>query len=431
MIATDIPPSPVSSLVGIVTFLTEVLLQRGDPDVFVAAAQGPPGSAASGVTVGSGASLTWEGARGAAVGECLERYAASFVDRADPWLIGSHEMLLSRGHVAHPPETWALFDNAQNAPYPPFTSDVPIVWVEGFDLLTHGPVYLPASLVYLSASPRLNEAGAYTLGPAISTGCACATTQEAALLKGLYELIERDAFMIAWRNRLPIPKLVIDEASRLYPVYVRRFARPGLEYRLWLTTMDFSIPSVFGMLVDQRSSEPQVVVGGAASADAGVAVLKTLCELVQGLSWLDFLGSSQRQVPESAEQIRSFTDRAVYYATRPMPEAFSFLDESTDSVALSSLPSRQLDDGTMLPRVVAELHEHGFAPAGVDITTEDIRACGYVVMRVMVPGLETMEGDVRFQMLGGHRWRDVPVKLGYRDNPSGIADINPFPHPYP
>jgi hypothetical protein len=49
----------------------------------------------------------------------------------------------------------------------------------------------------------------------------------------------------------------------------------------------------------------------------------------------------------------------------------------------------------------------------------------------MVPGLETMEGDYRLQLLGGKRWRTIPMELGYRQALTSIAEMNPFPHPYP
>jgi ribosomal protein S12 methylthiotransferase accessory factor len=50
---------------------------------------------------------------------------------------------------------------------------------------------------------------------------------------------------------------------------------------------------------------------------------------------------------------------------------------------------------------------------------------------VLIPGLETMEGDHRIPFLGGCRWREVPFRLGRRASPSALENINPFPHPYP
>lgn len=431
-----IEANPIDPMAGIVTFLTEVLLNRGDPAIFVAAAQGSNPLAGGfdpqpNTVIGSGAALTWEGARGAALGECLERYASASIDRSGPRYVASYDILKRNGLRAHHPDDWALFDPSQQIPFPPFTTDLPILWTEGVDLRSHTPILLPACMTYLTSSPLLREHGAQILAPAISTGCACATTRTTALLKGFYELVERDAFMIVWRNRLPIPKISIDANSTVHQLFRERFERPGLEYHIWQTTMDLPVPSFFGMLVDRRGLHPRMVVGGSANWDAEAAVTKTLCELVQGLSWLDFLRSSARSIPGSFDEIDSFTDRAVLYASQELDEAFSFLMDDRPAKPLSAIPSRTGTDANLLAAMLRALEAKHFSPAAVDLTTDDIAACGFVVTRAMVPGLETMEGDYRLQLLGGQRWRAVPVELGYRREISSIAEMNPFPHPYP
>jgi ribosomal protein S12 methylthiotransferase accessory factor len=428
--------NPIDPMVGIVTYLTEVLLNRGDPDLFVAAAQGsnPEGGgsdAQPNTVIGSGAGLTWESARGAALGECLERYASASIDRPTTRYVASYDDLVSNGLRAHHPGDWALFDHRQDVPFPTFTTELPILWTEGVDLVSSTPIFLPACMTYLTSSALLGEHGARVLAPAISTGCACASTRDTALLKGLYELIERDAFMIVWRNRLEIPEIAIDSGTSVYPIYQERFERPGLEYRIWQTSLDLPVPSFFGMLFDRRGSKTRIVVGGSANWDAEAAVLKTLCELVQGLSWLDFLRSSNRSIPTSFEELQSFTDRAVLYASQELDEAFSFLESDRPAQPLSAIPSRSGTSAELLAATVDELAAKSFAPAAVDLTTEDIAACGFTVIRAMVAGLETMEGDYRLQLLGGKRWRTIPMELGYRQALTSIAEMNPFPHPYP
>lgn len=427
-------PSPISTFLGLVTYLTEVELHRGEPEIFVAAARGPYmevlGYPTGNTLVGSGAGLRWEDARGAAVGECLERYAASVVE-GEHLVLASYEGLRRSGRQAHDPSAWALFDPTQQVPYPTFSQDRVIAWTRGWDLRTNDPVFLPACFAYLSSNPILADSDAEVIGPAVSTGCACATSTDESLLKGLCELVERDAFMIVWRSRLAIPEIIIDEGSALNPIYKARFARPGLEYRIWQTTLDFSLPSFFGILFDRRGPKTRMIVGGAAHPDAQRAVQKTLCELIQGLTWLDYMGDHPDPRSTDFADIRNFTDRALLYALHPLPEAYSFLFHDRAKVPLSSIPSRRAPIPELLQAVVDETVAKGFQPSAIDLTTDDVRACGYVVTRVMVPGLETMDGDHRLQMLGGRRWRQIPVDLGLVSNAPTIETLNPFPHPYP
>ncbi|MFD3002858.1 YcaO-like family protein [Pontibacter toksunensis] len=428
-------PSPVSPMLGLVTYLTEVELHSGDPNVFIAAARGPDmhslGYKTGASLVGSGAGLCWEDARGAAIGECLERYAACIVE-SENLLISSYDSLINSNLNAHEPSTWALFDQSQKVPYPAFSNDLIIAWSEGWDLVTNKPIFLPANFAHLSSSPILREWGANLIGPAVSTGCACATSINEGLLKGFCELIERDAFMIVWRNSLPVPEVIIDEDTDLYQVYTSRFARPGLEYHIWCTTLDFPIPSFFGVLFDHRGAEMRMVVGGAANLDAEKAVQKTLCELIQGLSWLEYMGEQKKCIPIDFNDIHSFTDRALLYSTpRDLQKAYSFLFKNFKQVPLSSIKSKRGTADEMLQYCVDAVVNKGFQPSAIDLTTDDVRECGYVVTRVVIPGLETMDGDHRLQMLGGTRWRKVPMELGLLPSIQTIKNINPFPHPYP
>lgn len=433
-IPVHLAPSPVSPMLGVVTYLTEVELGRGEPDVFVAAARGPDmdvlGYATGANLVGSGAGLRREDACAAAVGECLERYAACVVDGED-LLIASYHSLVRSGRKAHDPSAWALFDKSQQIPYPTFSKERIIAWSEGWDLVTNEPIFLPACFAHLSSSAVLRESGADVVGPAISTGCACAMSTNESLLKGLCELIERDAFMIVWRNRLQIPEVTIDEGTALHQIYTSRFARPGLEYRIWQTTLDFSLPSFFGILFDHRGPDTRMVVGGAANLDAEQAVQKTLCELIQGLSWLEYMGEQNHGTSPDFDEIHNFTDRALLYASRLLPNAYSFLFNDREPVPLSSITSRLAPIDELLQECLAEVVAKGLQPSAIDLTSDDVRECGYVVTRVVVPGLETMDGDHRLQMLGGTRWRKVPVELGLLSSAPTISTINPFPHPYP
>lgn len=431
---SGLSPSPVSSLIGIVTYLTEVELMRGAPDVFVSAARGPDMTVLgypTGASVnGSGAGLTWDVACGAAVGECMERYSASIVNSED-LVIGSYASLLKSGRLAHSPTSWAIFDPTQEVPYPPFTADREIAWTAGWDLVTGAPVWVPACFAYLSSSPKLRESGASLVGPSVSTGCACSALASESVLKGLCELVERDAFMIVWRNRLCVPEIVIDEDTAIYETYLSRFLRPGLEYRLWQTTLDFSIPSFFGVLFDYRGPTTRMIVGGAANYDAEMAVQKTLCELVQGLSWLEHIGNRPSPNGIQFDAVRNFTDRAILYANTDLRAALSFLLDHHTPIRLSSIRSRPGSTEELLARCIQEMESKGLEPCAVDLTSDDVRSCGYVVTRAVVPGLETMDGDHRLQMLGGKRWRQVPVELGLRSKYTATEEINPFPHPYP
>jgi ribosomal protein S12 methylthiotransferase accessory factor len=430
-------PTPVDPCTGIVPFTMDVEMERGDPDVFVAVAE-PADTTLyrfpqKVVSNGSGAALSRQAAYNAAVGECIERYALSIVHPED-LLFGSAADLLRQGESPIAPDRFAFFDASQFAelPFVPFHEDTPVAWVRAANLTRRQECLVPACFMHVPYTPLFVDRGERLVANAISTGAACSDSRTGALLKGICELVERDAVMIMWRNRLPCPRVRIDPASALYPTFVDKFQRPGLEYTLVYTTLDLAIPSFFGILTDTRRTPPGVVVGGAADLDPCQAALKTLLELVQGLKWMDY-SAGQVFAPEPGfRNIRSFTDRARLYASHDMRDALAFVFQHPDEILLSQIPS--LRTGTLpgdLGRSLSLLDERGLEALGVDLTPCDAEECGLYVTKVIIPECETMEGDHLVPFLGGQRWRRVPYQLGRLDQIPTLASINPYPHPYP
>jgi ribosomal protein S12 methylthiotransferase accessory factor len=430
-------PRPDDPITGIVPFVAETVIERGDPSVFVAAARIADLTAygmSSSASDGSGAGLSAAAARGAAIGEAVERYACAIVHPED-LVFGSCAELRRRGLPVVGPERWAVYHPSQAAglEFPIFDEHTPIAWARADSLTRRTECLVPASMVYLPYEEPWCDRGERVVAPSISTGAACAAARRDALLKGICELIERDAFMIVWHNRLARPRVRIDAHSALYQIFTERFARPGLEYRIYDCTLDLGVPSFFGVLRVGLREPAGFSVGGAAHPDPNVAVLKTLLELVQGLKWMDHLGPAAAIAPApSFAHIHTFEQRARLYGfSAEMGHALAFLDGAGE-VALSALgppPAGSVDD--VLDALVPQLDAAGLEVLGVDLTSADVAACGLSVVRALLPGCEMMEGDHRTPFLGGTRWRDVPVRLGLRATPLDLDDRNPDPHPYP
>jgi ribosomal protein S12 methylthiotransferase accessory factor len=426
-------------LTGIVTFLGDRECDPTDPAVFIVAAQSADLCVLGFATtesriVGSGAGLSYEHAFWAAAGETVERYCAAIVPTED-FILGSYEELSKRNIPAVSPDRWALFHPSQFPALgiPQFTADVRLAWVKGRRLAVEEDCYLPACLTYLS--PGINNytaEGAEVVGPATSTGLACAQSALEATLKGLCEVIERDAFIIRWRNALPCTRINIDPASAIYTTYMEKFVRPGLEYTIFETSLDLPFHSFLGVLHDRRHSPARILVGGACHPDPNRAVLKTLIELAQGFQWANHVRTRKIELDAEFSAITSFESRMELYVFGDQHQAFDFLFDNPDTMDLSQLESE--DRGDMektLGEGVSRLQEMGLDAIAVDMTTIDAEDCGMAVVKVVIPECEALEGDHRMQFLGGRRWREAPVRLGLRQKAITLGERNQQPHPYP
>ena len=423
-------------LVGVVQHTQPISMQPGDPDVFAytattadITAYGYPQKVAG---HGSGAGLTSLSAHQAAVGEAVERYAASVVHPED-LLYGTYDDMVAAGENPIHPSRWALYDPTQysSVPFRQFTPGTPIAWTRVENISRQELSLAPASLIYMPYV-RIHGEAEEIVGITTSTGLACGSSRAHAWAGALAELVERDAFTIVWRNRLSCPRIQVDGKSTLGQQFPQLFQRPYLQYSFFLTTLDIAVPAVFGILKDKRRAPGGIVVGGAAHLDAARAVLKTALELVQGLKWLDYMATQDLRVIEQFDDIHSFDHRVQLYGFSDMDPAFDFLYSSGNEIRLSEIENVSTGnlhgDIGVYRRLFSEQQLEIF---GIDLTPVDVALTGRHVVRAVIPELETIEGDHRYPLLGGKRWRSVPVATKRMPTPPERGAINPYPHPYP
>src|SRR5450830_1019269 len=161
-----------------------------------------PGSAGA-------AGLTLEDARISGIGEAVERYAAAVI----PWdqLVYSAEADLE-GPALGMDKFKVYADDAYslpNFPVAPYSTDVPIYWTKCRSLVSGATYAIPAAHVYVPYLYRDVSKKTEFVTMATSTGQACHSDIDLARLSGLYECIERDAFMITWMRKLTDRRLDI------------------------------------------------------------------------------------------------------------------------------------------------------------------------------------------------------------------------------
>lgn len=417
--------SPVDFWTGIVCDVYPVPIVPGDPAIFISVSRiadftaiGLPETATN---VGSGAGLTAEAAYYAAVGESIERYAVAVPSLDTAVLASSKEMRsLDKHHTA--PSEWTLYEPgflSRQTTLEEFTEETCVAWIPSESLTACESNWVPACMVQMPYVPQLGSRSETIVDFATSTGLACAQTRRQALVGAICEIVERDAFVIMWRNRIAAPRVFIDNDTEFGKTFTAVFNRPGLEYNLFYTTLDLEIPSFFGYVRDYRCSPPAVVAGGAAHPNPEIAALKTLTELAQGLAWVHNPGRMKSPLIEDFDLVKTFDDHMRLYADNPPMEAFSFL-QGSESIALHDIPP--LSGSDLLHSMTDIFRKRDLDLTAVDLTTPDVDQCGLKVVKVLAPQCEVLDAIHLLPHLSGKRWRQFS-----RDG----GNINVYPHPYP
>jgi ribosomal protein S12 methylthiotransferase accessory factor len=249
----------------------------------------------------------------------------------------------------------------------------------------------------------------------------------------LYEVIERDAFSITWLNRLPVPKIKIESSPLIYKLVHEKLSRAHLDYSLYHLATDLDISCVLCVLIDNSRHPKMICSGGAAHLDPEKAAVKALIEAVQTYQWAKYLGkqSTPFVVAPDYSNINDFERHVFLYAYGDMIHAIRFLSNTKASVSFSEIPSGSSGNNSAdLQRVLRAVQSRGHEVIAIDLTAEDVKSCGYRVVKVLIPAAQQLEGDHNHRFLGGSRLYEVPVALGYPVR-HGIESLNPDPHPYP
>ena len=127
-----------------------------------------------------------------ALGEAVERYTAYHWDPRRTFLARWEAV----EQAAISPADLVLYSDEQYLrtgwQYRRWAADQEVTWIRGVELPCQREVALPASLVYL-VYPTPRAAG--LLCPGDLDGLAAGPSLDAAILGGLYELLERDALL--------------------------------------------------------------------------------------------------------------------------------------------------------------------------------------------------------------------------------------------
>lgn len=151
-----------------------------------------------------GKGVTEEDAMLGALGEAVERYCASH-----PSMQGTRRAPLS--HLtgeAIPPVDFVLYSETQYArrdfPYRPWQPQDELLWTQMKELGSNASPWVPSAFAYLN-SP--SDQPQDFLFPANSSGFAAGPDLNWAIRRAVLELLERDAFIVTWLNRLPVPEI--------------------------------------------------------------------------------------------------------------------------------------------------------------------------------------------------------------------------------
>ncbi|MGH3313689.1 MAG: TOMM precursor leader peptide-binding protein [Streptomyces sp.] len=374
--------------------------------------------------------------------EGLERYAGMRARAKTTKVTGSLEQF---GHDAVDPRHVGLYSDTfyrDNPRVVPFTPGREIPWVWGYSLRDGTPRLVPEVLTYYHAPGLENR-----FVQESSNGCASGGALEEAVYFGLMEVVERDAFLLAWYGRQPLPEIDPETSARPATRHmVDRLAMYGYRARFFDTRITFPVPVITAVAERPDGGLGRMCFGAGAGLDPESALDSALCEIatdavnLRGRTELD--EPRLRGMAEDFDQVTALHDHPLVYGVPEMGRFADFLlrqpgpppplpvdglrwpDASGSAVAT--------DIRADLERCVGAVTGAGFDVVVVDQTLPEQRTLGLHTVSVLVPGLLPIDfGWSRQRARTMPRMRTALRAAGLRERDLTARDLNPAPHPFP
>ncbi|MEV7280907.1 TOMM precursor leader peptide-binding protein [Streptomyces sp. NPDC093111] len=364
--------------------------------------------------------------------EGLERYAGMRARTRTARLRASLDDL---GPVAVDPRGTGLYADAfyrDNPRVRPFTPDREIPWVWGWSLRDAAARAVPEILAYYHASGLENR-----FVQESSNGCASGGSLEEAVYFGLMEVVERDAFLLAWYGQAPLREIDPSTSTRASTRHmVDRLAMYGYRARFFDTRADLPVPVVTACAERFDGGVGRMCFGAGAGLDPESALDSALCEIATDS--VNLVGRTRRDetrlraMAADFDRVTTLHDHPLVYGVPEMGRHADFLlrrPNPRPPLAVADLAWPDTDGSAVAPdlrrdllRAVGAVTAAGFDVVVVDQTLPEQRALGLHTVKVLVPGLLPIDFGWSRQ-----RARHMPRMRAAL----GPAGLHPAPHPFP
>ena len=366
---------------------------------------------------GEGKGATKEAAVWSAIGEGIERYAASLWDASVLIHASFHEL----GEQAFDPRWLVLYDEEQYArkefPFAPFDPVTPMYWTSGHWLDTGEKVWIPALATYMHFPARASE----RFGQTTSNGLAVGATFEDAALRALYELIERDAFMLFWLARRPALRLAEYGCDAVTHRALREVERLGARTELYVIDTGTQHPTVVCLGLGDGRSWPGATIGLGTHADPDIALQRAVLEHGHCGPYIRRLMREGRHDNIlTSEDVLTGLDHSLYYVQPVRAAALDPFRSDTEAPAsLADLRSTFRQDAT-LTNCVARLRDAGIRAAAVDVTSPDVALAPVRVVRAFGTYMQPIHFGTANRRLKNPRLERL-LLTGVETNPHPIS----------
>ena len=335
------------------------------------------------ISIYGGTGITKDHAKASAMMEGFERYSAEKQD-GDEVIVANIKEISERGEYIDPVSLNLPKDFKKEN-----IEEMQLEWSIAKDIISDEEFYIPTNAIY---HPYLHDNQVQSLFKSNTNGLASGNVLEEAILHGMLEVIERDAWSIFELTHKNYAQIDLDSIeSETVNDILEKFESEGIKIKLMDFTADVKIPTIAASADDTVTKDAGLLtLGMGTHLDPEVAILRALTEVAQ---------SRATQINGAREDtVRADFAREAGYERMKRINKFYFRDEE-EKIKLSDIENKSTSSITKDIEIVKnELMDNDIDKIlYVDLTRPELDVS---VVRVIIPEMELFALD--------------PSRAGYR-----------------
>lgn len=266
-------------------------------------------------------------------------------------------------------------------------------WTPVNSLTDKSSTFIPIQLVKLERVPANEKLIRFPDSSGLSFG----VSQEDALLRGLLEVIERDALVTSWYSEKKWKKLTNKE----FPFQIKKVISYLNRYKLKVDIFDISndlTPYIFLVIIWDESPNPdcQMSVGSKASNTLSKSILGAIEEALQGR----YIGKYSKLIQDFPVNVVSYKDHVKFWAKEG--RAFEHMIKNkisnceTDRHVKTTVKANVLK----LNDVIRNAKKEQIRIFYKDLTNKLLLENGFCCVKVVSPDLKPLFADQKFPYYG-------------------------------
>ena len=362
-------------------------------------------------------------------GEYVERYCPSFYEQLDEDIIKNKSYNeLTKIYSVLDFNFLGLYSDSQykniDFPFKPVTKETKLDWIKAFCHFSNKEIFVPCEFVFLPYRYSDKSKNNWDL---TSTGLAAHTDERNALKSGYLECEERNAFCKWWYLQKQNSKKFFKYNEKSILNHYKKNRKIEHLYnndRVNIITYDLgeysNVETILCFIIFNYKDKEYISIGCSSKFDKEEAIIKACLEAYQGIDYAILLCNRENWLNGSDKNFNLIDGFDKHYAF------YNLYPEFRDKIPIyNDLKNGKFSEIINFDDKLKSFDIEGMKKLykdikyllSVNLTTPDVKALGFEVHRVIIPGFHLLTGI--------HK---TPY-LGFFETKSDL--LTEYPHPFP